>query len=253
MIKIENLTINYEDQCVLDNVSTTFPKGQITTIIGPNGCGKSTLIKAIAGLFDNGKSQIKIDGKPRSEYQRKEFSRKVSFLMQFSAAPIGMTVRELVTFGRQPYKQKFKNFTTEDYKVINWAMRKTSTDKFEDKLVSQLSGGEKQRVFLALALAQKTEVIILDEPTNHLDIKYQHELLQLIQELNLEEKITIICVLHDVNQAYRYSDKVVVMKSGKIIASGTPEQCLTKDIMHQVYDVNCMIEKIGNHHNVCVI
>ncbi len=253
MVDVNNLSVSYETKKVLNNVSCNFEKGKITTIIGPNGCGKSTLIKAIAGFFENGQKNIKVDGKFRSEYKRKEFAKKVSFLMQFSDVPFGMTVYDLVCFGRTPYKKVLKSLTLEDYKYIDWALHKTDTYKFKDKLATQLSGGEKQRVFLALALAQKTEIIVLDEPTNHLDIKYQHDLLKLIKELNVEEKFTIICVLHDVNQALRYSDNVIVMKNGNIIISGDAHDCITKEIMHSVYDVKCHIGKIGEHKNVSVI
>lgn len=253
MITVNNLTVSYDDRKILNNVDATFLKEKITTIIGPNGCGKSTLIKALAGLFENANQNIHIDGKGRNNYSKKEFARKVSFLMQFSSVPDGMNVYDLVTFGRMPYKKRFKSLTTEDYEYINWALKKTNTYQFKDKLVSQLSGGEKQRVFLALALAQKTEIIILDEPTNHLDMKYQYELLELIKELNIEEKITVICVLHDVNQAYRYSDNVIVMKDGNVVTHGKPEDCITKEIIHKVYDVNCIIGKIGDYSSVCVV
>lgn len=253
MIAVNNLTVSYEDKKILKDISVEFLKGKITTIIGPNGCGKSTLIKAIAGLFEQANSKIKIDDKLRNSYSRKEFSRKVAFLMQFSTVPVGMTVYELVSFGRLPHKKRFKSLNSLDYEWIDWALKKTNVFHFKDKLVADLSGGERQRVFLALSLAQKTEIIVLDEPTNHLDMKYQHELLELIKELNVKEKITIICVLHDVNQAYRYSDNVIVMKQGNIVKQGTPEECITKEIIHHVYDVECVIKKIGAHHNICVI
>lgn len=253
MIEVNNLSISYENKKVLQNINVSFLKGKITTIIGPNGCGKSTLIKAIAGLFEHANKDIKFDGIPRTKYKRKEFSKKVAFLMQFSCVPQGVTVYDLVAFGRLPHKKKFKSLTSTDYDYINWALYKTNTFQFKDKLVSNLSGGEKQRVFLALALAQKTEIIVLDEPTNHLDMKYQYELLELIKKLNIEENLTIICVLHDVNQAYRYSDQVVVMNQGSIVTKGCPTKCITQEIIHEVYNVKCNIEKIGKHHNICVV
>lgn len=253
MISIKNLSICYEEKKVLDDVSVDIKSEKITTIIGPNGCGKSTLIKAIAGIFDKSSDCIQIAGKKRCDYKRKEFSKKVAFLMQFSEIPQGMSVYDLVTFGRLPYKAKFKPLTSVDYEYIDWALKKTNAYQFKDCLVSTLSGGERQRVFLSLALAQKTEIIILDEPTNHLDMKYQYELLQLIKELNLAEKITIVCVLHDVNHALRYSDEVIVMKSGKVIVTGSPEECITKEIIHDVYDVRCTVEKIGNYHSVNIV
>ncbi|MFV0379382.1 MAG: ABC transporter ATP-binding protein [Anaerorhabdus sp.] len=253
MIKVKNLSVAYEDKKVLNDVDVSFLKEKITTIVGPNGCGKSTLIKAIAGLFNDEKKSIVIDGKTRCSYKRREFSRKVAFLMQFCSVPDGINVYDLVSFGRLPHKKRFKKLSSKDYEYIDWALHKTNTYEFKDKIVSKLSGGEKQRVFLALALAQETEIIVLDEPTNHLDMKYQHELLELIKELNKNEKLTIICVLHDINHAYRYSDNVVVMKQGDIVAVGSPQECLTKEIIHKVYDVNCTIEKIGKHHNICVV
>lgn len=253
MIEIKNLTIRYGTNVAVDNVSLNIKKGKITTIIGPNGCGKSTLIKAVSGLFKEARSGIVVDHKQRDGYERKEFSRKVSFLMQFSEVPAGMSVYELVSFGRLPHLKMFQSMNAKDHDYVNWALHKTNTYEFKDKMVSQLSGGERQRVFLALALAQKTEVLILDEPTNHLDMKYQHELLSLIQDLNKEEQLTIVCVLHDVNQAMRYSDEIFVMKKGKVVVNGTPQECITKEIMHEVYDVNCSIDKIGMHHNVHIL
>ena len=253
MIEIKDLTVKYGVKTAVDNVSLEIEQGKITTIIGPNGCGKSTLIKAISGLFKESRTEIVVDGKRRNAYERKEFARKVSFLMQFTVVPPGMTVYDLVCFGRLPYLKMFQSMNANDYEYVEWAMHKTNVYEFKDTLVSQLSGGERQRVFLALALAQKTEVLILDEPTNHLDLKYQHELLSLIQTLNREENLTIVCVLHDVNQAMRYSDEIFVMKNGEIVIHGTPQKCITKEIMHDVYDVNCIIDKIGEHQNVCVL
>jgi ABC-type cobalamin/Fe3+-siderophores transport systems, ATPase components len=253
MIEINNLTIKYGPKTAVNNVSIAIKRGKVTTIIGPNGCGKSTLIKAISGLFKESRADIIVDGKRRDTYERKGFARKVSFLMQFTDVPPGMTVYELVCFGRLPYLKMFQSMSSEDYQYVEWAMHKTSIYQFKDTLVNQLSGGERQRVFLALALAQKTEVLILDEPTNHLDLKYQHELLSLIQTLNKEEKLTIVCVLHDVNQAMRYSDEILVMQNGEIVVHGEPQKCITKEIMHEVYDVNCIIDRIGEHHNVSVV
>ncbi len=252
MINIDNLSVSYEDKQVLKGINTSFLKEKFTTIIGPNGCGKSTLVKAIAGVFDNNNC-IEVDGKFRENYQRKEFAKKVAFLMQFSVVPQGMTVYDLVVFGRMPHKKKFKSLSSVDYDYVEWALKKTNAYQFKDRLVASLSGGEKQRVFLAMALAQKTEIIVLDEPTNHLDLKYQHELLELIKELNIEEKLTIICVLHDINQALRYSDNVIVMKDGEIVVSGCPKKCITKEIIHDVYDVKCTIEKVGQHHNIHIV
>jgi ABC-type cobalamin/Fe3+-siderophores transport systems, ATPase components len=253
MIEIKNLTVKYGDKVAVNNVSLEIKRGKITTIIGPNGCGKSTLIKAISGLFKESRSEIVVDGKRRDAYERKEFARKVSFLMQFTVVPPGMSVHDLVCFGRMPYLKMFQSMSEQDYEYIEWAMHKTSVYEFKDTLVTQLSGGERQRVFLALALAQKTEVLILDEPTNHLDLKYQHELLSLVQTLNREEKLTIVYVLHDVNQAMRYSDEIFVMKKGEIVVGGAPQTCITKEIMHDVYDVNCIIDRIGEHPNVSVL
>ena len=252
MIEIENLSVSYGDVLAVNDVSLTIQKGKVTTIIGPNGCGKSTLIKAISGLFKEYQDCIKVDGKCRKDYHRKEFAKKVSFLMQFSEVPEGMSVRDLVAFGRLPYHHMFERLNDEDYRIVDWAMQKTRVYEFKDKFIHQLSGGERQRVFVALALAQKTEVLILDEPTNHLDIKYQHELLELICKLNLEEELTIVCVLHDVNHALRYSDEIYVMKRGDIVIHGKPQTCITKEIMHDVYDVHCRIEKIGEHLSVHV-
>ena len=252
MINIKELNISYGKYKIINNLNIHIQKEKFTTIIGPNGCGKSTVIKAIAGLFQDAKENIIVDGKKRSAYERKEFSKKVSFLMQFSEVPKGITVYNLVLFGRLPYKSIWKHYQHYDYERVEWAMKKTYIYDLKNKFVSELSGGERQRVFLALALAQETDILILDEPTNHLDLKYQHKLLELVKQLNQEEKITIICVLHDINQALRYSDEVIIMKNGKIITQGNPNECITKEIMHQVYDIDCSFHKHENYKSLII-
>ncbi len=254
MIQIKNLNVHYGNSNIINNLSLNIEKGKFTSIIGPNGCGKSTIIKSIAGLIPCNKNSITIDNKLRTAYKRKEFSKKIAFLMQFGTSCTGITVRELVSYGRHPYTSGFFNKKNEeDESIIDWAIKKTNLKNYENKFLELLSGGEKQRAYLAMALAQQPEILILDEPTNHLDIKYQYEILNLVRQLNLEQEVTVVCVLHDINQASKYSDNIVVVKNGTLIKSGTPKQCITKDLMHKVYDIKCEVNKRNNTYCVDVI
>ncbi|KAB3533460.1 ABC transporter ATP-binding protein [Alkaliphilus pronyensis] len=250
MIEVKNLSVSFNSKAVLNNLSIEIKKGSFTAIIGPNGCGKSTLVKAVAGLISTDSGVIIVDGKLRNKYKRKEFARKVAFLMQFGTSCDGVTARDLVEYGRNPYRRLFKRQTKEDEEIIEWAIEKTHLREFENRMLNKLSGGERQRAFLAMAIAQQTEVLILDEPTNHLDIKYQYETLNLVKKLNQESNITVICILHDINQALRYSDNIIVMKEGRIVTNGATETCVTKELMQDVYEIKCDVIK---RRGVCCI
>lgn len=246
MIKVENLCFKIKGKSILKNVTTEIQKGKFTTIIGPNGCGKSTLIKSVVG-HNKYSGNVEVDNMNRKDYTRKDFAKKVATLMQVQCIPIGMTVRELVAQGRHPYRSVFSALTTKDIEVIEWAMKITEVDILQDRYLETLSGGERQRVWLAMTLCQEPEILILDEPTNHLDLKYQYNLLKLVSKLNKEENITVVCVLHDITLAAKFSDEIIVLKSGELVAQGTPKECFTKELMHNVYDINANINFTGNN------
>lgn len=241
MINLKSVSLSINEKMILNDVTTHIPKGKFTTIIGPNGCGKSTMIKSIVGLLKY-QGEITINGKNTTAFTRKQFAQKVATLMQVQSVPIGVTVKELVAYGRHPYKKSFRPLDETDYKVIQESMEKANIVPLKDRMISTLSGGERQRVWLAMALCQEPEILILDEPTNHLDLKYKYELLALVSNLNKKSNITVLCVMHDIQLATKFSDHIIVLKEGRVIKEGTPRECFTKELMHTVYDVRAKIK-----------
>lgn len=232
----------------LNEVSTVIPKGKVTTIIGPNGCGKSTLLSVMARNKTPLKGKATLENRDLVEYKPKEFAKKFAIVYQQNDIPADLTVEKLVMYGRMPHNSLFKKKSNEDEEAVTWALQCTNLlDKRQNDL-SALSGGERQRVWIAMALAQQSEILCLDEPTTYLDIYYQLELLELVKQLNEQYGLTIVMVLHDINQAIRYSDHVIVMKAGKIIAEGLPRNVITQEVIKEVYGVNSVFhedEKLG--------
>ena len=227
----------------LNGVTTAIPKGKITTIIGPNGCGKSTLLSVMSRNNRPLEGQARLENRDLVEYKPKEFAKKFAIVYQQNDIPQDLTVEKLVMFGRMPYSSLLKKKTEEDEEAVTWALSCTNLlDKRENDL-SALSGGERQRVWIAMALAQKSEILCLDEPTTYLDIYYQLELLELVKELNAKHHLTIVMVLHDINQAIRYSDHVILMKNGQIVAEGLPREVITKEVIKDVYGVNAVFHE----------
>ena len=227
----------------LNGVTTAIPKGKITTIIGPNGCGKSTLLSVMSRNNRPLEGQARLENRDLVEYRPKEFAKKFAIVYQQNDIPQDLTVEKLVMFGRMPYSSLLKKKTEEDEEAVTWALSCTNLlDKRENDL-SALSGGERQRVWIAMALAQKSEMLCLDEPTTYLDIYYQLELLELVKELNDKHHLTIVMVLHDINQAIRYSDHVILMKNGQIVAEGLPREVITKEVIKDVYGVNAVFHE----------
>ena len=227
----------------LNGVTTAIPKGKITTIIGPNGCGKSTLLSVMSRNNRPLEGQARLENRDLVEYKPKEFAKKFTIVYQQNDIPQDLTLEKLVMFGRMPYSSLLKKKTEEDEEAVTWALSCTNLlDKRENDL-SALSGGERQRVWIAMALAQKSEILCLDEPTTYLDIYYQLELLELVKALNDKHHLTIVMVLHDINQAIRYSDHVILMKNGQIVAEGLPREVITKEVIKDVYGVNAVFHE----------
>lgn len=245
IFKIDHLSFSYGKQEVLKDMELTLHAGKITTLIGANGCGKSTLLQLLTKNLKPDSGKIWVKGKEISQIRGKDFARQVAIVHQYNTAPADLTVERLVSYGRIPYHSigRTKN-QKEDEEKIQWAMEITNTSKHKDKLVSELSGGQKQRVWIAMALAQNTKVLFLDEPTTYLDIRYQLQILKLIRRLNREYGLTIIMVLHDVNQSLYYSDEVVAMQDGKVVAQGMPEEVITSALVKQVYNVELKIQRM---------
>lgn len=246
VFKINNLSFAYDKHEVIKNLNLELHKGKITTLIGANGCGKSTLFNLMTKNLVPDSGEILLNNQNVANMKLKDFAKKVAIVHQYNTAPVDITVKDLVAFGRTPYNTMgLSKDAVEDEEKVQKAMEITNILKYKDKPVSELSGGQKQRVWIAMALAQDTNILFLDEPTTYLDIRYQLQILKLVRQLNTDYGITIIMVLHDINQSLYYSDEIVAMKSGKIIAQGMSESVITSDLIKQVYDVELEIKQIG--------
>ncbi|WP_077706651.1 ABC transporter ATP-binding protein [Virgibacillus dokdonensis] len=243
-MELKDITFSYDlKNNHLVDVNGEINRGKITTIIGPNGSGKSTLLGIMSNQITPHKGYVRLDGKQLVEFRSKEFARKVAVVHQRNSAPADMTVEKLISYGRLPYKSFLANNKQEDAKVIEWALQKTNLSKKRNHALYTLSGGEQQRVWIALTLAQRTPFLFLDEPTTYLDIYYQYELLEFIKKLNRDLGITIVMVLHDINQAIRYSDIIIAMKHGQIVKKGVPKDVITNELMKEVYGINVLIKE----------
>lgn len=234
----EHLSVGYGSGTIVHNLDLAIPDQQITTIIGPNGCGKSTLLKALTRIITDKTGSVFLDGKEIATEHTKELARKMAILPQTPEGTHGLTVGELVSYGRFPFQKGFGRLTKRDHEIIDWALEATGTIDFKYRPIEALSGGQRQRVWIAMALAQETDIIFLDEPTTYLDMAHQLEVLELLQHLNRTEKRTIVMVLHDLNQAARFADYIIAMKAGAIIKAGTCEEVINKEVLKQVFHID---------------
>ncbi|WP_226681761.1 ABC transporter ATP-binding protein [Sutcliffiella horikoshii] len=237
----KDLNIGYGERLIIKDLSIEIPDKQITTIIGSNGCGKSTLLKAITRIISHQSGTILLDGQEIAKENTKSLAKKMAILPQTPESVSGLTVGELVSYGRFPYQKGFGSLTKKDYEVIDWALEVTGTTEFKYRSVDALSGGQRQRVWIAMALAQETEIIFLDEPTTYLDMAHQLEVLELLQKLNREQDRTIIMVLHDLNQAARFADYLIALKEGTIVKSGNCEEVITPEVLREVFQIDAQI------------
>lgn len=237
----EELNIGYGENSIIKNISIQIPDQQMTTIIGPNGCGKSTLLKAMTRIISYQSGAVILDGKKIAEENTQDLARKLAILPQNPDSAKGLTVGELVSYGRFPYQNGFGRLTKRDYEVIEWALEVTGTIDYKYRNVDSLSGGQRQRVWIAMALAQETDIIFLDEPTTYLDMAHQLEVLELLKKLNIEQNRTIIMVLHDINQAARFSDFIIALKDGKIVKAGSSEEVVQPDVLRDVFHIDALI------------
>lgn len=239
---VKDLSFSYGKQKVLDNLALTLHEGKITTLIGANGCGKSTLFHLMTKNLKPDSGEIFLRDKNIADLKFKEFAKEAAIVHQYNTAPMDISVEKLISYGRTPYHTMgLSPDAKKDEEKVTWAMEITDTLKHRHKAVSQLSGGQKQRVWIAMALAQDTKILFLDEPTTYLDIRYQLQILKLIRQLNQEYNLTIVMVLHDINQSLYYSDEIIAMKDGKMIAQGLPEDIITPELVKSVFDVELNI------------
>lgn len=236
-----NLSISYGDADIVRDLNVSIPKGKITAIIGPNGCGKSTILKTMARIMKAKQGAVLLNGKDIITQSTKEIAKNMAILPQTPEAPSGLTVSELVAYGRFPHQSGFGKLTKKDRQIIEWALKMTGVLPFKDRPIDALSGGQRQRVWIAMALAQETDLLLLDEPTTYLDLAHQLEVLSLLQTLNREENRTIAMVLHDLNHAARFADHLIAVRAGKVICEGSPLEVMTKDVLKQVFHIDAEI------------
>lgn len=237
-----DLTISYDrHKEVVKDLNLSIPPGKITSLVGANGCGKSTILKTIARIIKPDSGNVILDGKKIHGMQTRAVSKKLTILPQGPESPEGLTVEDLVGYGRIPYKNGFNNLTNEDNEIIDWALSVTKMADFKDRTLDQLSGGQRQRAWIAMAVAQTTELLLLDEPTTYLDMAHQLEVLNLIRHLNKEFGRTIVMVIHDLNQAALYSDYIIAIKNGKIVQEGKPKDVITVETCEEVFGIKADI------------
>ncbi|KAB1949069.1 ABC transporter ATP-binding protein [Brevibacterium linens] len=237
----ENLDLAYDQRLIVSDLDVSIPDGKFSIIVGPNACGKSTLLRALARLLPPAKGSVLLDGNNIEKMKTKKIAQRLGLLPQSSIAPDGITVAELVSRGRHPHQSFLRQWTDADEAAVLSALRATNTEELSSRLVDELSGGQRQRVWVAMVLAQETSLLLLDEPTTFLDVAYQIELLDLFSQLNHEYGHTLVAVLHDLNQACRYADEIIAMKDGSIVAQGPPEAIITSELVHEVFGIDCTV------------
>ncbi len=236
ILSTHNLSVTLNKKGIVAELDIAIPAGSVSCIIGPNGCGKSTTLKAMARMLPY-EGSITFQGAELRSYSSRRLAKQLAILTQSPQAPLDLTVGDLVERGRFPHRSFLGRTTAEDREQVAWALAETNLASLRGRLLSTLSGGERQRAWIAMALAQRPQLLFLDEPTTYLDISHQLEVMSLIRRLNRELGLTIVMVLHDINQVLRYSQQVYVIKDGRLVAAGEPEAVITVDLLRQVYGV----------------
>jgi iron complex transport system ATP-binding protein len=239
-LRAVSATLGYDRRVISQRLTVSIPDESFTVIVGPNACGKSTLLRGLSRLLRPSAGQVVLDGADIHGYRAKEVARRVGLLPQSSVAPDGITVADLVSRGRYPHQKLVRQWTDADERAVLRAMEATSVRELSTRLVDELSGGQRQRVWVAMALAQETGILLLDEPTTFLDITHQIELLELFTDLHLTGR-TLVAVLHDLNHAARYGTHLIAMKDGAVVAEGAPSDIVTADLVEEVFGLRCLV------------
>ena len=240
-LSAHGLTVGYGGEPVVHDLTVEIPDGQVTTIVGPNGCGKSTLLRTLGRLLPPTSGHVVLDGAPITSRGTRDIATRLALLPQSPIAPEGLLVRDLIGRGRHPHQRWFAQWSRQDEEVVDAAMAMTDTSDLRDRPLDQLSGGQRQRAWIAMTLAQDTDLMLLDEPTTYLDLAHQVEVLDLVCRLNRERSRTVVMVLHDLNLAARYSDLVVVMHDGRIVTQGPPTDVFTAEMLSDVFGLEADI------------
>lgn len=249
MIEVKNLVKKYGNKTVVDNVSLNIEKGKITSFIGPNGAGKSTVLSMISRIMNKDGGSVSIDGVELEKWDDNELAKKLSILKQSNNINVRLTIREIVSFGRYPHCQG--RLTAEDNKYVDEAIEYMELKDIENKYLDELSGGQRQRAYIAMVLAQNTEYVFLDEPLNNLDMKHSVAMMKVFRRLTDELGKTVVIVLHDINFASVYSDRIVVLKNGKIAKDDVTENIIQKETLEDIYEINFDIMNV-NDNKICV-
>ncbi|WP_378210719.1 ABC transporter ATP-binding protein [Anoxybacteroides rupiense] len=240
-LQTKELTLAYGDSVIIKELDLSIPKGNITVLIGSNGCGKSTLLRSMARLLKPVSGAVLLEGEEIAKLPTKEVAKKLAILPQSPSAPEGLTVLQLVKQGRYPYQSWLQQWTKEDEAAVNRALEVTGMKALAERLVDSLSGGQRQRAWIAMTLAQEADIILLDEPTTYLDMTHQIEILDLLYELNVQEKRTIVMVLHDLNLACRYAQHIVALRDQSVYRQGKPEEVISSELVKEVFQMDCIV------------
>jgi len=238
---ISDLVVRYGTHTAVSGVNVQIATGAVTAIVGPNGCGKSTLLRTMARLLAPSEGEVRLDGENVQGIAPRRFATRVALLPQAPVAPDNLTVIDLVARGRDPHRRWFDQWSMPDEAIITRALESTGMTEFADRPLESLSGGQRQRAWIALALAQQTQVLLLDEPTTYLDIAHQIEVLDTVTALHAENGVTVVMVMHDLSMAARYADHLVAMREGQIVAAGTVDEVVRPDVLREVFGVECSV------------
>lgn len=249
MIEVRGIVKKYGDNPVVDNVSLNIEKGKITSFIGPNGAGKSTLLSMISRIMKKDEGEVIIDGRELEKWNTRELAKKIAILKQSNNINVRLTIKEIVSFGRYPHCEG--RLTKEDTKYVDEAIEYMQLKDIEDRYLDELSGGQRQRAYIAMVIAQNTEYVLLDEPLNNLDMKHSVQMMKVLRGLVDDLGKTVVIVMHDINFASVYSDKIVILKDGKIVKDDITDAIISKDVLEDVYEIDFHIKNI-NGNNICV-
>ncbi|MBT2447020.1 ABC transporter ATP-binding protein [Streptomyces sp. ISL-43] len=237
----QNVTLGYDQRVIAENLSVEIPDNSFTVIVGPNACGKSTLLRALSRMLKPSQGRVLLDGQAIGSMPAKKVAKTLGLLPQSSIAPDGITVADLVSRGRYPHQGMLRQWSGEDERIVSESMASTGVGELADRAVDELSGGQRQRVWIAMALAQQTPLLLLDEPTTYLDIQHQIDVLDLCAELHENQGRTLVAVLHDLNHAARYATHLIAMRGGKVVAEGPPAEVVTAELVERVFGLRCQI------------